>query len=124
MLVHLSAEPIVCGRGLVGVEDERVALRNINREAVNIDRLDEGSICFDYLDGVVVYWNLEFTKGAGVDDAKAISFILGYGDNYSSWVVLTGISTIVIVRGAIKAVEINNGTRNSEICLLLVCSLN
>ncbi len=34
---------------------ERVALRNINREAVNIDRLDEGSICFDYLDGVVVY---------------------------------------------------------------------
>lgn len=52
---------------------------------------------------MVVYGDLEFSNGAGVDEAEAVSIVLLDGELGLSRVVVTGIAAIISVRRTIKA---------------------
>jgi len=82
VVIHLRSQPVV-GGGLVGVEEDRVPLRDVDLEAVDGQGLDESGVGFNDGEGVVVDGELEFAKSAGVDEPEAVGLILLDGDDCS-----------------------------------------
>jgi len=46
---------------------------------------------------MVVHRDLEFCKGAGVDEAEAVSLVLFYGELCQTRIVVTGIPAVISI---------------------------
>ncbi len=68
---------------MVGVEEDRVALRDVDLQAVDGQGLDESGVGFNDGEGVVVNGELEFAECTGVDKPEAVGLILLDGEDCS-----------------------------------------
>jgi hypothetical protein len=101
VIIHLRSQPVV-GGGLVGVEEDRVALCDVDLEAMDRPGLDEGGVGFDDGERVVVNGELEFAKCACVDEPEAVGLVLFNGNDGAGGVIVADVAAVGTIGGAVE----------------------